>query len=88
MRTKYIIGEFPNGGMSVMAALVFPESIPHDVVAQSCLDGRSGVVSAGFFTVQGDTVESYGESVGLKLSARPQDATLIAKAVGLHPSSR
>lgn len=88
MRTKYIVGEFPNGALPVMAAITFPESIPHDVMAAACVDGRAGVVSAGFFTVSNGQVEPYGESAGLGVSSRPQDVNLIAKAIGLHPSCR
>lgn len=88
MRTKYIVGEFPNGGLSVLAAITFPESIPHDVMAEACVGGRNGVVSAGFFTVFNGQVEPYGESTGLAVSSRPEDASLIARAIGAHPSCR
>lgn len=86
MRTKYLVGELPTGVSTTLGAVVFPECLPHAQAAKVFY--RCQPVSGGFFEVQDGQVQPYGESVGLGLRARPEDAVLIARAIGLHPSCR
>ena len=88
MRTKYIVGEIQSGSLPVLVAVVFPECVEHERAAQLCAEGPTGILGAGFFRVVDGQVEPYGESIGLKVAARIEDAILIAKAIGLHSCNR
>lgn len=87
MRTKYIVGELPVANGTVLGAVAFPEYLEHAAMAQ-VFAANEELVSAGFFRVEGGEVQPYGESVSLRLPSRPEDAQIIAKAIGLHPRSR
>lgn len=88
MRTKYIVGELPNATTTVLGAVVFPEYVEHVHMSKVFEPGEDNLISAGFFQVIDGEVHPYGESVGLGLASRPEDAQIIAKAIGLHPRSR
>jgi hypothetical protein len=88
MRTKYIVGELTVPAGSVLGAVAFPEYVEHAHMAKAFEPGEDNLISAGFFQVIDGEVHPYGESVGLGLASRPEDAQIIAKAIGLHPRSR
>lgn len=81
-RTKYIVGEVADTYCMVTAAIVFPESLTHKLIAERVLTGPAH--SAGFCYIDGEgKAVAYGESVSLNLKSRPEDATLIARALSL-----
>ena len=85
-KAKYIVGELPSGMGTTLGAVIFPNYIDHARVA--ILFAPNGIESAGFFTVHDGVVYPEGESTGLKLSSRPTDDRIIARAIGLPlPSS-
>lgn len=88
MRTKYIVGELTVPAGSVLGAGAFPEYVEHVHMAKTFEPGEDNLISAGFFQVVDGQVHPYGESVGLGLASRPEDALSIAKAIGLDPRSR
>ena len=79
MRTKYVAGLLPASSLQApqLGVVAFPEYLEHAEVAQLFCEGLGGVVSAGFFRVFEGEVETYGESVGLKLSSQPNDAFMF-----------
>ena len=62
---KYII----LNEMEIEVAVLFDELLTHDQVA-----GGRAAVSAGFCNAEGT---AWGQSVGLRLKARPQDTAII-----------
>ena len=71
----------------IVTAITFQDFEGHDDVARrNFIDGKA--TSAGFFHVNYERkIETYGESVSLKLKPAPGDAKLIARATGLHEDS-
>ena len=68
MEGKYIV-------FDEMVPVVFPAILEHHKVAKGILKKPT---SAGFFCVDEDgNIETYGESVSLKLDSREEDAELI-----------
>ena len=73
---KYIILDAPGGE----AAVLFPHSFMHRWMADQMRP--MPVVAAGFVRLDGDRPRCYGESVGLKIAARPErDAAIVAAAL-------
>lgn len=69
MQLKYIIIE--QAGVEI--PIVFPELLPHEVVA-----GRSRVKSAGFCELDAEAQwQAGGKSVSLGLNSRPQDTEIL-----------
>jgi len=81
-KSKYIVGELPSGMGTTLGAVIFPDYIDHARVAS--LFAINGIQSAGFFTVHDGVVYPEGESTGLRLSSRPADGRIIARAIGLQ----
>jgi hypothetical protein len=79
MKTKYIVGEINTSISSIKGAIVFPEYVPHQVVATLFQQ----ITGAGFCYVRDDAIVTYGESVGLKVKSQPEDKTLVEKCLGL-----
>ena len=45
---------------------------------------RGGIKGAGFCSVDKNLkVTAYGESIGLSIPSRPEDANIVAKAMGI-----
>jgi hypothetical protein len=75
---KYILFEYPKlKGIAV--PVIFPEVIEHKhmQLPEHKLHGLPVAVSAGFVN---SAMQVSGQSIGLKLASRPQDAEHIRKA--------
>lgn len=73
---KYLMFEV-NG---IPAPVLFPDHVKHSEVAAASKFFDT-VASAGFVEI-GETVRTYGQSVGLNLSSRPEDARFIEIMIG------
>jgi len=81
VKSKYIIIELD--GMEV--PLIFSSFLSHEVVAGA---GSNKIQSAGYCELDsaGKWVAS-GQSVSLKLNARPQDADILNSQLGINGST-
>lgn len=77
-KSKYIVGNID--GMT--CAVVFPETIPHVAVAR--VFDKGTILGAGFCHYGEDGASAYGESIGLNVASRPEDAVLLSRAMA-HP---
>lgn len=59
--------------------VVFPNHINHRVMARSM--GNVPLLSAGFVQINNESVECYGESVGLELSSLDDDSRILHKQI-------
>ena len=88
MKGKYVVGLSLGHYGTVVAAMLFPESVVHADVAERFFGGKSRVVSAGFYHVQacGTEVEvkNYGQSDSLNIKSRDVDLQYIEQALGLR----
>ncbi len=87
-KAKYVVGEILTYDIigSTFGALIASEVVPH--AALSRLFVPNSIVGAGFFHVDSDGVKVYGESTGLKIKSRPEDAIFVAKAVAHESAHR
>mgnify|MGYP007069468650 CR=1 FL=1 len=86
MKSKYIIGEIATSpsGLEIMAAVIFPESIPHADMAKMFL--KDSIISAGFvgFNTDGRPF-SYDKSIGLGIESRGmKDTGFLEIALGMR----
>jgi hypothetical protein len=86
MKSKYIIGEIVTSpaGLEVMAAVIFPESIPHVDMAKMFVPET--IISAGFvaFNAEGKPF-SYDKSIGLGVESRGmKDTGFLEIALGMR----
>ena len=72
-QTKYVI--IKTHGMEV--SIVFSELLDHSIFK------NLNPISAGFVWIKDDCVKTGVESIGLRLSSRPQDCTIIARDLKL-----
>lgn len=79
---KYVVGEIPLVVGHNLGAVVVGEHFGHDTLRSVFLP--DSIVSAGFFHIQDERVVVYDKSTSLGVSSRPQDAVLVARALGLH----
>lgn len=82
-RAKYIVGEVACDFTSVVAAIVFPETIAHATMARRVLvEGTA--TSAGFFYINDEGgVTVYGRSDSLNVGPAEHDERLISRALGM-----
>lgn len=77
---KYVTGEIKTDRMSVLGAIVIPETVPHNSI-KDCFEEITG---AGFFKFDKDKVTVFGESTGLGVSPTEIDEILVGRSIS-HP---
>lgn len=86
MKSKFIIGEIVTEptGLEIMAAVIFPECIPHSDMTKVFVP--DSIISAGFVAFNADGKPfSYGESVSIGIVARGmKDNGLLEIALGMR----
>jgi hypothetical protein len=76
---KYLLIEI-NG---VPSPILFPDHVPHKVVAGMIDDVQATEVkSAGFVKMENGKLQTYGYSEGLRLTANPVDVVFIESMFG------
>ncbi len=87
---KYIVARISNGAGSsgITTPIIFPSFIAHDDIVQKLGLSRDEVKSAGFVQFSAGendvvNVETFGESLSLKIRALPGDGLLIERSLGL-----
>ncbi len=85
--TKYIVGVMYAGYVERPVAIVFPEYVSHDAMADAVFSNRRNILGAGFCYINDEEkAVAYGRSVSLKIDARPaEDSVYISEALGLGP---
>lgn len=85
--TKYIVGVMYAGYVERPVAIVFPEYVDHDAMADAVFSNRRNILGAGFCYINDDDkAVAYGSSTSLKIEARPaEDSVYISEALGLGP---
>lgn len=77
-KSKYVVGEVSG----IMVAIVIPEVLSHSDLLP--VFDQNTIRSAGFcFYLEAD-VQVYGDSFGLKVISRPDDAHFVGRAMS-HP---
>jgi hypothetical protein len=72
---KYIVVQSPSGETAVL----FPRGFMHRWVAERF--APMPVISAGFVRQTAEGLQCYGRSAGLCIPARPQDTSLVMRAL-------
>lgn len=88
-KAKYVVGTVinPHPFTNVRAAIVFPEHLGHTLVRNLFVAGS--ITGAGFFHLDLDgRVQVYDRSSTLGVDSKPEDAELVAKAIGVYDETK